>query len=74
MKEIANKLARKFGYSGAKDCDMSFENKRVFVAYFDEVTYTGLPQFILVSEEKEADFAMPVDNEKIFTLYARSRH
>lgn len=74
MIEIANKLARKFGYSGAKDCDMLFENKHVFVAFFDEVTYTGLPQFILVSEGKEADFAMPLYNEKIFAQYARSRH
>ena len=74
MIDSANKLARDYGYAGAKDCNIYFDGKRVFIAYFDEVRYTGLPQFILVSEEKKADFAMPVENEKVFAFYASTGH
>lgn len=74
MKKAALELAVDYGYDSVKDCDFSFNDKHVFIACFKEPLYTGLPQFILVTEDGSADFADPVDNINIFDIYASARH
>lgn len=74
MKSAALKLATDYGYNSVRECDFDFEKKHVFIACFDEVYYTGLPQFILVSDKKEAEFAEPITNLKIFDIYVSTRH
>ena len=73
MSERATVFAKEYGFSAAKDCGFQYKDKSVFVAYYDEVLYTGLPQFILVSK-KTVEFAMPEENEHILALirYART--
>lgn len=61
------KLAKECGFAGAKDYKSTFNAMQVYVAYYSEVLYTGIPQFILVSADGQVRLAQPNENEYILT-------
>ena len=61
------KLAKECGFEGAKDYKTVYNSMKVYVTYYSEVLYTGIPQFILVSSEGKVRLAQPNENEYILT-------
>lgn len=67
IEQKVQEFARECGFDGAKDYKKEFNSMKVYVAYYSEVLFTGLPQFILVSNNEDLRLAQPNENIHILT-------